>query len=211
MPTQAPEQDPARREYTRDAARYDRRWARYVERSTDATLARLSLTATDRVLDIGCGTGALLERLTRSIEPHRLTGVDLTPAMLAVAHDRLPDGVALHTARAEALPFDDHAFDVVISCSVFHFIHDPAAALREIHRVLRPDGRVVITDWCRDYLACRILERWLRLARRPHHRIHASAELAELLRASGFTRIVPARYRIDWWWGLMTLTGRTTP
>ena len=202
--------DPIRGEYTRAATHYDRRWADYIERSTRETLARLSSNAADQVLDIGCGTGVLLERLSRTVDPRQLTGVDLTPAMLAVARRRLPAGVALSAARAEALPFNEDSFDVVISCNVFHFIDDPTAGLREMHRVLRPGGRVVITDWCRDYRSCRVVERWLRLTGRAHHRVHGSRELSELLAESGFAELAQDRYRIDWWWGSMTLTGRKT-
>lgn len=194
-----------REEYTAAAADYDRRWGRYVDRSVGATLARAAVATGERVVDIGCGTGALLERLAREQPADRLTGVDLTPAMLAVARGRLPAAVALEAARAEYLPFRDGTFDVAISCNVLHFVPAPERALGEMRRVIRPGGRIVITDWRHDFLACRILQRWQRLTGRPHHRIHRSTELAEALQALGFRDITLERYRIGWWWGMMTV------
>lgn len=199
------DRDPVRAEYTRAAAGYDRRWRGYVDRSTRETLARTPVAASDRVLDIGCGTGVLLAGLASQLAPTQLVGVDLTPAMLAVARGRLPPATLLPAARAEALPFAAGSFDVVVSCSVFHFVPRPDAALGEMHRVLRHGGRLVLTDWCHDYLACRLLDRWLRLARRPHHRIHRAAELRQRLGAAGFAGARADRFRIGYW-GMMTLT-----
>lgn len=109
-------------------------------------------------------------------------------------------------ARAESLPFEDAAFDVVISHSVLHFVRDPAAALHEMYHVVRPGGRVAITDWSSDYLTCRLLDVYLRLVDRAHFRTYGSAALARMLREAGFAEVALERYRIDWWWGLMTAT-----
>jgi len=185
---------------------YDRRWARYVDRSVRATLARLSIPkTTGRVVDIGCGTGVLLGRLADTMPANRLVGIDLTPAMLAVARARLPAATALQIARAEALPLADDAVDTAISCNAFHYVRDPDRALREMYRVLRPGGRLVLTDWCHDDLACRLLDRWLRLTGRSHHRTYRAGQLAAMLETTGFAGITCDRYRLGWW-GMMTLT-----
>lgn len=110
------------------------------------------------------------------------------------------------TRGVETLPFGDATFDVVVSTNVFHSIRHPVAALREMLRVSKPAGRVVITDWCDDYLACRACDRFLRAFSRAHFRTYGSKECRELLVAAGFASLDVERYRINWLWGLMTAT-----
>lgn len=76
-------------EYRRLANAYDRKWSFYIEATTRETIARLSLHAEDRLLDIGCGTGALLHRLAAVHPVSRLAGVDPVPEMLEAARDKL--------------------------------------------------------------------------------------------------------------------------
>lgn len=198
--------EPIVEEYRQTASAYDRRWGRYVDASARATRARLAVRSDDRLLDIGCGTGTLLGQIAREAPGAQLAGVDLVPAMLDVARAKLPPGVPLQVARAESLPFEDAAFDLAVSSSVLHFVRAPEDALREMYRVVRPGGRVVITDWCHDYPACRILDLYLRLFDRAHSRTYGSATLARMMRAAGFAEVGVERYRVDWWWGLMTVT-----
>lgn len=191
-------------EYARLAPEYDAKWSFYVEATTRETLARLNLRPTDRLLDVGCGTGALLQRLSRSHPAALLAGVDPVPEMLAVARRRLPPEVELREGWAERLPFGSEQFDVVVSCNMFHYLRQPVAALREMGRVLRPGGRLVITDWCDDYLACRLCDLYLRLFRPAHFKVYRQRECLRLLRETGHRDVDVDRYKINWLWGLMT-------
>jgi ubiquinone/menaquinone biosynthesis C-methylase UbiE len=103
-------------------------------------------------LEVGCGPGHLSIRLARE---HALdvTGLDLDPAMIERAHANaaLEPKLAGQPPRfiigdVAALPFDDAAFDLVVSTLSMHHWSDPAAGLREIHRVLRPGGKALIWD-----------------------------------------------------------------
>ena len=197
---------PLRREYSRLASRYDTRWKFYVEASIQETLRRLHVAPGDRVLDVGCGTGALLEALSLAAPRAKLAGVDLSEEMLEVARRRLGADFVLKQACAETLPFGDAAFDVVVSSSVFHFIRHPASALGEMRRVLKPSGRVVITDWCDDYLACRVCDMFLRVFSRAHFRTYGSIKCRQILVEGGLANLNVERYKINWLWGLMTAT-----
>jgi ubiquinone/menaquinone biosynthesis C-methylase UbiE len=191
-------------EYARVAPHYDSKWSFYIRATIRETLARLSLDPEDRLLDVGCGTGALLHELARSHPAARLSGVDPVPEMLAVARSRLSPKVELLEGCAERLPFADERFDVIVSCNMFHYLRRPAAALAEMARVLRPGGRLVITDWCDDYLACRICNVYLRAFSRAHFRMYGRRECARLLREAGYEDVRVDRYKINWLWGLMT-------
>src|SRR5688500_9607285 len=189
------------------ASSYDSRWSSYVADSIAVTLARFSARPGDTVLDIGCGTGELLSRLS-SRNQFGLVGLDVSKEMLAVARQRLPASVDLLAAPGERIPLEQHAADRIVSTSVFHYLPDPVAALHEWRRVLRPGGTLLLTDWCRDYLTIKLLDARERRAGDGYVRAYTVAELMALLQAAGFTDIAVERYRISWWWGLMTARAR---
>ena len=198
------ERPPIVEKYGRLAAQYDATWPFYIEATTCETMRRLTLRTTDRLLDVGCGTGVLLQRLAVAYPHSRLVGIDLVPEMLAVARRRLPSNVELCEGWAERLPFDDRQFDLVVSCNTFHYFRRPRAALAEFRRVLRPGGRITITDWCDDYLACRLYDLYLRLFNRGHVKTYGGRDCIRVLEEAGFTVVRLDRYKINWWWGLMT-------
>jgi len=197
-------QDAIAKEYSQLAQVYDTKWSFYVERTTRETMTRLDLRPTDQLLDVGCGTGALLHSLSATHSTAQLSGVDPVPEMLAIARRRLSDTINLRQAWAEHLPFGAEQFDVVVSCNVFHYLRQPIAALREMGRVLRPGGRLIITDWCDDYLACQICGMYLRLFNRAHFKVYRERECVRLFNETGYAVVDIDRYKINWFWGLMT-------
>ena len=91
-----------------------------------------------RVLEVGCGTGLILERLGRVAS--EAVGVDLSPGMLEKARAR---GLEVHEASATALPFEDASFDVACSFKVLAHVADIEVAMAEMARVVRPGGHIV--------------------------------------------------------------------
>lgn len=195
-----------RAQYDRMASDYDRRWARYLTLSVEATLRRLALAPDERLLDVGCGTGVLLAAIPPATQGLH-AGVDLVPAMLARAAAKLGSRSALAAADAMRLPFRDQTFDVVVSTSSLHYWQDPDAALAEIYRVLRPGGRLLLTDWCDDYLLCKLVDLASRLLDPAYRRSYGVTACRVLLRRAGFGDLSVERYKITWLWGLMTARG----
>lgn len=98
----------------------------------------------DQLLDVACGTGVVARAASDRVAPGgSVTGVDLNPAMLGVARRIAPE-IGWRQGDAAALPFHDHAFDVVTCQAAIFFFPDPNGALAEMRRITRPDGRVVI-------------------------------------------------------------------
>ncbi|HET7570720.1 MAG TPA: class I SAM-dependent methyltransferase [Gammaproteobacteria bacterium] len=193
-------------EYAHLAPLYDRRWRVYLDRSLEATLARLPADGGESILDVGCGSGELLRRLHARYPDARLTGIDASAAMLATARAKLGTEAQLACAHAAMQPFPGATFDLVVSTSVLHHLPKPEAALAEIRRVLKPGGWLVLTDWCGDFLSCRLMKLWLSMRRRPIVRVYRGAECQRMLERAGFRTQRLDRYRINWPWGLMTLT-----
>jgi demethylmenaquinone methyltransferase / 2-methoxy-6-polyprenyl-1,4-benzoquinol methylase len=98
------------------------------------------------VLDVATGTGLVAERLLA--QGHRVTGLDQSPDMLAVARGRFGDRVELVEASATSIPFPDASFDHLTFTYLLRYVDDPAATLSELARVVRPGGTVANLEFC---------------------------------------------------------------
>ena len=106
------------------------------------------LGAGERVLDVACGTGIVAQLAAEHVGPTGIVaGLDINPGMLAVARSMTPQGVAIdwREGSAESLPFAGSEFDAVFCQLGLQFFSDKAAALREMRRVVAPDGRVLVS------------------------------------------------------------------
>ena len=123
-------------------------WAAYVEQVGlplfGAALDAARVTAGTRLLDAGCGAGLLA--LLASLRGAQVTALDASPGLLAIARQRLP-AADVREGDLEALPFADASFDAVTAVNSVFYAADMAAAMRELVRVARPGGRVVVTAW----------------------------------------------------------------
>lgn len=118
--------------------RFFRRWAVRLATHADPVSG-------ERVLDAGCGTGIVARTMASHMGPgSRITGIDPNDGMLAEARRQDRDGaVSWQTGALEEPPFDDGSFDLVLSQQVLQFVPDRARALKQMHRVLAPGGRMV--------------------------------------------------------------------
>jgi ubiquinone/menaquinone biosynthesis C-methylase UbiE len=193
-----------RRQYAEEASTYDR----------DADRSERWLLGTDhrpwacsravgRTLEVAIGTGLNLSHYPSGVH---LTGVDLTPEMLALARQRSADlGVSatLTEGDAQALPFADATFDTVLSTYAMCSVPDERAAVLEMRRVLKPGGRLILVDHIRSsVLPLYWLQRLMELApsrnrdeltRRPREHVEAAGftiEQSDRLRAGVVERLV---------------------
>ncbi len=192
-------------EYSALAPSYEQRWHRYLETTASHTLTALAPQPNERILDGGCGTGFLLRKLSAAAPGAELTGVDITPAMLSCAANQALPGTSLELADVRCLPFAEATFDAVILASVIHYLPNAEAAFTEAARVLRPAGRLIVTDWCGDAPAMRLLGWTLR---RPGHapvRLRRLTEIRQLLSSAGFRIVASEVYGAGFPWRLLTL------
>ncbi len=110
-------------------------------------LAVASLRPGERVLDVACGTGVVTRLAAKHVgSAGSVAGLDMNPGMLSVARAVTPSDVAIdwYETSAEAIPLSDESFDVVLCQMGLQFVVDKLQALKEIRRILRPGGRVVL-------------------------------------------------------------------
>jgi SAM-dependent methyltransferase len=125
---------------------YDRFMGRYSVQLSPQLADLAGVEPGQRVLDVGCGPGALTTELVARVGADKVAAVDPSEPFVAAARERHP-GVDVQRANAEALPFEDGEFDVALAQLVVHFMDDPVAGLREMARVARDGGVVAACVW----------------------------------------------------------------
>jgi ubiquinone/menaquinone biosynthesis C-methylase UbiE len=123
--------------------------ARTTGKRNEWTLSLLAIQRDDRILEVGCGPGALIQALAAKATAGFVVGIDLSPTMLLQASKRNAQAIREGQARLEggsatALPFEEASFDKALSANSLPFWPDQEAGVREMRRVLRPGGVIAI-------------------------------------------------------------------
>jgi ubiquinone/menaquinone biosynthesis C-methylase UbiE len=180
----------ARRWFDHRAAGYEdgatSRWRDPVQR---ASLEALDLAPEDRLLDVGCGTGAA-SRIAAATATS-VVGIDLSPGMIGRAEElgNDLDNLRFQVGDAEDLPFGDGEFTAVLCSNSFHHYPDPVGAVRQMVRVLDAKGRLVVGDAWSDLVMARVADRFLRRFEPGHVRLYRSAELGSFLLGAGLSDV----------------------
>ena len=197
---------------------YDRFMGRYSGPLSPLLADFAGVAAGERVLDVGCGPGALTAELVRRVGAGSVSAVDPSESFVEAARARHP-GVEIQRAAAEELPFEDGKFDASLAQLVVHFMAEPLTGLREMGRVTRPGGVVAACVWdltedggplARFWTAARAFDpdvddESLRAGGRR-------GQLAELLGEVGLNEVEETTLTVsvehatfDEWWGPFTL------
>lgn len=187
------------RAYHRMAPWYDRRWHRYREEVFDRVLGLLEGQDPLGVLDVGCGTGEFFRRLRARFPEAFLVGVDPAAGMIEAARRKFGGDpqVDFKCAPAEVLPFREEQFDWVICLNALHCLRDAQGAVGEMTRVLRPGGRFLVVDWCRDAWVCRLFDQWCRWFDPAHARMYTAGELRRMAESQEVRIIRLDRFRVS--------------
>lgn len=189
---------------------YDWLWRRYVNQTVPVLQRTADVQPGERVLDLACGTGAFERRVADAVPDAALVGIDIAPAMVEQARAKTDDATNVRFEEGDAhdLPFDDHAFDVVVCANTFHYFTHPETVLAEAKRVLRPGGRLVVLDWCRDFWTCKGMDVVLQWLDPAYYTCYTLDQMGRLLKEASLDLRSSFRYRFDWVWGMMVVEAR---
>lgn len=166
-----------------------RRMARDHQTENRWTVALLQAQSTNHILEVGFGPGLAIQELTKVVTEGRITGIDYSRAMVAMARRR--NAVAHHAGLVDVqhgnvdnLPFSDNSFDIVFGIHTIYFWAHPLNALRETYRVLKPGGRISLTILPR--------EKWnlndpTAAVGTAECRAYSTDEIVEMLTGAGFS------------------------
>ena len=138
------------KEFTKAAEIYDSGHAGIYEMCKDdypPVLQELKNYPFQELLDVGCGTGPMIELLLKEFPDKNYTGIDLTPRMIETAQTKKLAHTKFLVGDSEHLPFPENTFDVVICTNSFHHYPNPQAFINEAARVLKTGGRLILRDY----------------------------------------------------------------
>ncbi len=166
-----------------------------------AALARhfadtVDLSPASRVVDVGCGPGALTGVLVERLGTAGVAACDPSPTFVAACASRYP-GIDIRAGRAEAIPFEESRFDVAFAQLVLHFVTEPETAALELRRVVRNGGTVAACVWdfeqgmemLRAFWDAALLVDPIAPDEATTMRFGRAGEIADLLTSAGFTKI----------------------
>ncbi len=160
------------------------------ERTLERT--RALLRPSDRVLEVGCGTGTTALRLASHVQSYLAT--DISKGMVAIAEERraadpIP-GLAFRVATVEALTPEETQFDVIMGFNYLHLVRDLAGTLGHIHALLAPQGLFISKTPCvgdmNPLIRLVLLPAMRALGQAPYAGIFRAAELGQIIHAAGF-------------------------
>ena len=160
-------------------------------------LSAANITGQDRVLDLGCGLGNILIALAERIDfIHPPIGIDVSPDLVRIGQREIAQAglggrISLQVAPATRLPFQDGAFDVVLTSHVLKHLDDEAllTSYREVVRVLRPGGRLLLWEFAKSPRSALLFWSARLTGLPPPFQLRTMAEFSRALRLAGFHRV----------------------
>ena len=155
------------------------RYGEHARHAYSAIVDILKTAAPRTVLDLGCGTGALLEQVIKMDSIDAAYGLDLSDKMLEQARGKLT-GVTLVQGDSEHLPFEDDFFDAVYCNDSFHHYPKPTAVLAEVKRVLKQDGIFILCDPYQQPGAVWLTNLFLSFTKTGNVKLYSKKELSSI-------------------------------
>jgi ubiquinone/menaquinone biosynthesis C-methylase UbiE len=170
----------------------------YLRSAQSGVISLLNLKEDVCMLDIGCGTGwAMGQAATMNGNKGTFYGVDLSEKMIEKAKENFKGRENFHflKANAEEIPLEDNRFDIIICTNSFHHYLHPDKALKEMYRLLKPQGKIYILDPPVDLWIAKVLAKVFHLFDRAHVRLHSTKEFEKMITRVGFNYVGTKKIR----------------
>lgn len=185
-------QDKTKRHFNETASDYDNSSdGKFVEPMYEVIVNEIQKLEGGKILDVGCGNGNLFTLLPDG--KYELFGVDFSENMIAEAKRKCGDKAAFEVGDAENLPFGDDTFDVIVCNASFHHYIHPDTVLKEMHRVLRDGGRVLIGDPYMKGIVRSVVNVFIRFSDSGDYHIYGLDEMKRLFVKNGFSPVSSIR------------------
>lgn len=146
-----------------------------------------SIHAIGQSLEIGCGNGNGTRLIKKYFSPNNITAIDLDDKMIAIAKSRNKDtSIVFRVMDASKLEFPDNQFDAIFDFGIIHHIPNWKECIRELRRVLKPGGKIIIEDLSRETFTKGIGRLWRILSDHPYESMYTAGEFNDYLMESGF-------------------------
>lgn len=154
------------------------------------------------VLEIGCGQGVGTRLIKEYFKPAAIHAIDLDPKMIQRAKRKVGDDhIAFEVGDASKLRFKDASFDAIFDFGIIHHIPNWRDALKELHRLLKPDGQLILEDLSIDTFETRIGKILRLFLDHPYKQMFKRKDFYKEIEALGFK--VEKQYANPWWFGMV--------
>lgn len=157
---------------------------KFVEGMYDSLVKEIQKSESGKILDVGCGNGNLFTCLPDG--KYELHGVDFSENMIEEAKRNCKTTAAFSVADAENLPFDDNTFDIIVCNASFHHYTHPNTVLKEMNRVLRPGGKLLIGDPYVPGIARPLINVLIKFSEKGDYHLYGFNEMQELFLKNEF-------------------------
>lgn len=178
--------------FNKQAAIYAQTWdGKYCRKMYNRVLEKINQFPFLSLLDVGCGTGAMLAILKKEYPDMKAFGIDLSNQMIVQARKHINHDIYLQIGDVENMPWSNEEFDLLVCNASFHHYPNPMQSLKEMNRVLKNSGRLVIADPWWPENKRQAINYYLKS---PFNlsgdvRIYSQKEMEQLLAATGFCSI----------------------
>ena len=150
---------------------------------------KLSDISFDNVLDVGCGTGEILNTIKNIYPAVSLYGIDISEEMLKKSKEKLLNTAELSLGDAEHLPYEHGKFDLLMCTDSFHHYPNPQKAMEEFHRVLKTDGHILLVDFWKPFPVRQLMNIFIPFSNEGDVKVYSKKEIISFLSYSGFQNI----------------------
>jgi len=168
--------------FNQQAATYDEdTYGAHARNLYPALLKKLSSLQYSTVLDLGCGTGEVMQAIILEAPDTKIYGIDISENMVRKAKEKLKNNASINVGDSEHLPYEDEMFDVVYCNDSFHHYPNPKTVMAEVSRVLKPRGTFIIGDCWQPFLSRTIMNIFMRFSNEGDVKIYSEREICSML------------------------------